>query len=266
MKGPHSGLVELGDGAGALAARHLEFTFRSLLEPMTCESVEIRDGWVRAITGAAHPFGNLVVGLAPDALEDLETAVEPFLELEAPSMVVYPWPEVSDAVHERLGTLGFDQHDPMPAMAVDIAALAETTLPEGCEMRRVASEEEADEWIDALAVGYEIPREVAALFSPQPHLGSSSIACYAALRDGRMVATTTLVLGDGLAGIYCVSTLPEERGRGLGAHLTAEPLRSAARKGYGVGVLQASPMGHSVYRKLGFEDLGEVQMYVRMPS
>jgi hypothetical protein len=30
--------------------------------------------------------------------------------------------------------------------------------------------------------------------------------------------------------------------------------------------LQSSPDGHSVYRKLGFQDLGEVPMFVRVPG
>ena len=62
-----------------------------------------------------------------------------------------------------------------------------------------------------------------------------------------------------------LATIPEERGKGLGAHATAEPLRLVRELGYGVGVLQSSPAGHSVYRKLGFADVGEVPLYVKMP-
>jgi predicted GNAT family acetyltransferase len=89
---------------------------------------------------------------------------------------------------------------------------------------------------------------------------------FAVVRDGRTVATSLLYLADGLAGIYCVATLPAERGRGLGAHVTAEALRAAHRLGYGVGVLQSSAEGHPVYIGLGFEDLGRVPIFVRMPG
>ena len=47
---------------------------------------------------------------------------------------------------------------------------------------------------------------------------------------------------------------------------TAQALREARQLGYRVGVLQSSPDGHSVYRKLGFQDLGEVPMFVRLPG
>jgi ribosomal protein S18 acetylase RimI-like enzyme len=94
----------------------------------------------------------------------------------------------------------------------------------------------------------------------------AAIQFFAVLKDGEPVATSMLLLADGLAGIYCVSTLAAERGRGLGAHATAQALREARRLGYRVGVLQSSPDGHSVYRKLGFEDLAEIPMFVRMPG
>lgn len=81
-----------------------------------------------------------------------------------------------------------------------------------------------------------------------------------------MVATSVLFLADGLAGIYCVATLPEEHGRGLGKHVTAEALRVAHRLGYGVGVLQSSTAGHSVYQSLGFRDFDTVPMFIRMPG
>ena len=80
------------------------------------------------------------------------------------------------------------------------------------------------------------------------------------------MATSVLHVADGLAGIYCVATLAEERGMGLGGHVTAEALRAAHKFGYHVGVLQSSPAGHSVYLGLGFDDVGTVPMFVRMPA
>jgi GNAT superfamily N-acetyltransferase len=89
---------------------------------------------------------------------------------------------------------------------------------------------------------------------------------YALLRDERIVGTSMLFLADGLAGIYSVATMAEERGKGIGGYLTAEPLRLAHRVGYRVGVLQSSPAGHPVYLGLGFADVGRVPMFVRMPA
>ncbi|MEZ5391400.1 MAG: GNAT family N-acetyltransferase [Bryobacterales bacterium] len=89
---------------------------------------------------------------------------------------------------------------------------------------------------------------------------------YLASRDGRPVATSAMCLLEGLAGIYCVATVPEERRKGLGAFMTAEPLRRAEKIGYGVGVLQSSTSGYPVYEKLGFKTFGGVPMYIRTPA
>lgn len=266
MAAPHRSLAALGERAAEISALHLESAFRRLLRPQRSEAVEFGDGWLRVCTGATHPFGNMVLGLAPDDVPGLLEAAEPFLRLGVPSSVVYTHPEISEEAHERLVSLGFEQHDAMPAMAVDVAALAPTTLPEGCELLRVGGGPEAEEWVEALAEGYEIPLEVAALFSPEFHAGSRRLSFWAAVEDGRMVATSTLWLADGVAGIYCVATRHGERRRGLGAHLTAEPLRRAAAEGWAVGVLQSSPAGLPVYRRLGFQELAEVSMYLRMPG
>jgi GNAT superfamily N-acetyltransferase len=155
-------------------------------------------------------------------------------------------------------------------MAVDIAQLAGTSLPGGYEWARIGTGEVGAAWIEALAAGYEIPLPLAQMFGPET-LGAdmapgAPVQFFGVLRDGRPVATSMLYLADGLAGIYCVATLPEERGKGLGAHATAEALRVAQGLGYRVGVLQSSPAGHSIYLQLGFGDYATVPMFVRTPE
>ena len=149
-------------------------------------------------------------------------------------------------------------------MAVDIDRLPATTLPDGYEFVEVG-DHDAPEWA-AFATGYELPPGVAACFSPGPANASPALRFYAIRRGGRIVCTSACHLSDGLAGVYCVSTIPGERRRGLGAHATAEALRLAARDGYRVGVLQSSEAGHGVYRRLGFDEFGGVPLYVRIPG
>jgi GNAT superfamily N-acetyltransferase len=82
----------------------------------------------------------------------------------------------------------------------------------------------------------------------------------------RPVATAALVPAAGLAGVYAVSTLPEARGRGIGAAMTAFPLLEARARGYRVGVLQATAMGLPVYRRLGFRALCDYRCYAQPPA
>lgn len=78
---------------------------------------------------------------------------------------------------------------------------------------------------------------------------------FAITHAGRMVATSLLNTDQNLAGIYCVATLPEHRGKGL-AHL----------QGFTHGLLQASAMGAPLYTRLGFQTQAVMPLYVRMPN
>ena len=231
-------------------------------------SVE-NEQFFRIITGEAHPLGNLAILREPSDTRIVNEAVTPLLELSKPSAVLFV-AGVSDMVSEALAALGFGKVSPMPAMAVDTASVAPTKLPEGYEFLRVSSLEEGTAWVDVVAAGFELPRGLARLLSPEVQGLSTepdaTVQFFGIRSKGKLVAASLLYLANGLAGIYCVATLPEERGQGLGAHVTAEALRVANRLGYGVGVLQASAAGHSVYLRLGFGDVESIPMFIRMPS
>jgi ribosomal protein S18 acetylase RimI-like enzyme len=86
---------------------------------------------------------------------------------------------------------------------------------------------------------------------------------YIGFLDGTPGATSALVLDSGVAGIYAVATIPEARHKGIGSIMTVLPLLEARQLGYRVGVLQASPMGYPIYRKIGFKDVCTYRLYVQ---
>ena len=86
---------------------------------------------------------------------------------------------------------------------------------------------------------------------------------YVARVDGRPGGCVGCVDTDGDAGIYWVGTLPEARGRGLAGGLMRQALRDARERGCTTTSLQATAMGRPVYRRLGYRELGQIEMWER---
>jgi GNAT superfamily N-acetyltransferase len=84
---------------------------------------------------------------------------------------------------------------------------------------------------------------------------------YLGLLDGKRVATAILFVAAGVAGIYGVATLHEARGIGVGAAMTLALLQDARWLGYRAAVLQASQMGLSVYQRLGFNKICDLDHF-----
>jgi GNAT superfamily N-acetyltransferase len=89
---------------------------------------------------------------------------------------------------------------------------------------------------------------------------------YLARRDGRAAACTAAFDVAGDCGIYWVGTLPEARGAGLATGLMRQALLDGRERGCTTTSLQATAMGRPVYRRLGYRELGVIEMWERRHS
>jgi len=152
-----------------------------------------------------------------------------------------------------------------PGMAVDLAALPESYVPpKDLEIRRVANEGELETYCRIMAGVFGMPEFVGdAFYDFLLNLGfDSPFINYIGLVDDEIVATSSVCLGGGVAGIYNVATLESARRKGIGAAMTAIPLLEARAVGYRLGTLEASESGYSVYQKLGFQEYCKIAHYV----
>jgi predicted GNAT family acetyltransferase len=60
-----------------------------------------------------------------------------------------------------------------------------------------------------------------------------------------------------------VATRPDARGRGLATALMCQAVSDARERGMQTTSLQATQMGRAIYARLGYRDLGAIQMWER---
>lgn len=172
---------------------------------------------------------------------------------------------------KRLVEHGFRHGGDEPGMAADLLALNEQmTPPADFVVERVRSEQELQIWTKTLGMGFgegEIEANwVSAMYRKLGFDANGAWHHYLGRWHGEAVATTTLFLGTGVAGIYFVFTLPHARRQGIGAAITLAALQDARRRGYRIGVLGSSSMGYPVYQRLGFQEYCSLDIYEWRPD
>lgn len=219
------------------------------------------------IGGSPIDYHNCVVAadLDPaDADQAIAESLQRMTDLSVPgSWHVGPSMRPAD-LGERLIAAGFSHGGAEPGLAVNLAELNETpTGPADLEITRVDSDDVLATWAETLARGFgEGEREASwvadiyrqeGLEDPWRH--------YLAYLDDEPVATATIYLGAGVAGVYFVMTIPKARRRGIGAAITLAGLQGARDSGYRTGVLGSSAAGRSVYAGLGFREFCTIDLY-----
>src|SRR5579871_850006 len=167
----------------------------------------------------------------------------------------------------RLLAHGLTHYRNLPAMTVDLNKLPETVAtPPGTTITSVGDTATLRDWNEALGATLSwSPKHRAAFLALHEQLGvtgdTQPYHLYLARLDGVPVATSALLLGGGVAGIYWVSTRPEARRQGIGAAVTLAALQAARAHGYRLGTLQATTMGYPVYQRLGFTEQCRMGVY-----
>lgn len=160
--------------------------------------------------------------------------------------------------------------DPVPEM-ICRAPLAEMPAIDGVTVRLIDDEAGVHDFIAVNAEAYAtygMPPEVLTdLFDEAAVvLQDPAASIVVARRDDEPVATAMLYSSDGVASLQWVGTVPEARAAGLGAFVTVAVSNLAFEQGASSCSLQASPMGASVYTRLGYETAYHYAEYVRWPK
>lgn len=182
-----------------------------------------------------------------------------------------PWrwwigPDSDTGVAEALRDRGYHRNGAMPVMAVRLDQLPEPSLsaPAGLVIEHVDGPEGIADYVDGYASSFGVgaglrDAVVAAESGLRTDLGR--LIRLVGRIDGRPVATSAVLISNGIAGLYWIGTDPSLRARGIGTALTAAAMQVARSEQALVCTLQASDMGAPVYRRLGFTQVSEVELY-----
>jgi GNAT superfamily N-acetyltransferase len=90
---------------------------------------------------------------------------------------------------------------------------------------------------------------------------NADIVRLAAVLDGHVAGTTTVITAHGVAGIFLVHVAGSHRRRGVGGALTSAALRVGRERGMRLAALVASPAGEPLYRRFGFAGVCEYRLF-----
>lgn len=135
--------------------------------------------------------------------------------------------------------------------------------PDGLAITVVRDADELEVSRDLQARGFEMPREFVEVLAAESMLDDPTLAMVIGTVDEVPVSTALVSVTGTTAGIYSVATPPEHRRNGYGEAATWAALAEGRRLGCDHSILQASPMGAPIYRRMGYLDLGP---YVQLAS
>ena len=192
----------------------------------------------------------------PEAFLDVREELAAWYEDRACAWTVWV-PEGDERVARNLKSAGHLLDAAPRAMGMALAEVSEPDLGD------IGWEEGATgtaSLINDRAYGY--PEGTWGRFNDE---GATELRTYTAMSGGEPAATVATIEHGNDCEIWSVATLPEARGRGLATALMRQALWDARQAGCVTATLQATAPGRPVYERVGFSDLGALEMWELRP-
>ena len=170
-------------------------------------------------------------------------------------------------LEQVLSQRGFIRQADMPAMLAD-QPVAMPTIDASWRLALANTQDDIASFIQVSAQAYAslgLPPFLTPSYFVKPGelLDPQVSIVIARGQEGAATAAAMALHTGEMAGLYWVGTLPEGRGTGLAAACTAMATNLAFERGARAVTLQASHMGETIYRRLGYREYGRTARWSR---
>jgi GNAT superfamily N-acetyltransferase len=201
----------------------------------------------------------LVAGAGADPGQFREMA-SACLERGLPFLVLI-FPEAGDALGSIASELGLVYVLDFPIMVRDDAPIEPAGHPD-VEVTRAAGAADAEANADVMASAYSMPKESVLRAMPASFTSGPGADVYIARLHGEAVGSVTLTYHGDTTGIWAMGTNVQLQRGGIGLRLLSTAMARAREGGARRFFLGATPAGHRLYEKLGFEDVCATRVWV----
>lgn len=153
----------------------------------------------------------------------------------------------------------------VPGMVCD-SRLAEAVAPDGVELRVIRTQSEVDAYqamSDQAYTSLGLPPGWLENTAARPFPWPPNLVAVGAFDGDSLLSGAYVLFSHGVAGVYLVATADSARGRGLGELVTRAVTNIGFDGGARFVTLQASPMGESIYRRMGYRELYRYACHAR---
>ncbi|MGE3073615.1 MAG: GNAT family N-acetyltransferase [Dehalococcoidia bacterium] len=210
------------------------------------------EGGVLAVaSGIPVTWFNLLLVTRPLANppEQLRKAIE-FFDQRGIQFVARIREGLDIASETALEKLGLAYSDIVPGMAS--TAMDAPAPPPELRIETVSKGRTHNDYLDVISRGFGFPLEMARAIVGPLALLDPEMESFVGYVGEAAVATSSMVFGGQVAGVYNVATHPDYRRRGYGEALTWRAVSRGAELGCDMAALQASDMGRPIYERMGF--------------
>jgi hypothetical protein len=255
------------DGAAVLALMDLNMRemYREDARTTTGGFIVERDGLMLCGSPHGSEFTNMLVVVDRGRVTAIRSALDETFRSAGLPCSVWMRAHADGALAGELCREGFEELLTVPAMMLS-NEVQDPSAPPELELRPVTDDAGRRDYLGVMVPAWSVygidPESTASHFPTVESLIGPMKTAFIAYRDGAAVAGAILYLSHEVAGIGWVGTLPEACSRGYGAAVTWAVVREGRRRGARFSSLQASPLGASVYRRMGFTTPTEYRVFV----